>query len=132
MTVEIAPGRFCQIDFPKPPTHILCKLVRIDDRGTMRAIPVEWTPVVPLRRTQLNKLGIHIPVRTLRRLIKAGLVKGSLLTPKQSVMDLLSLHQHVERTRCDHEEPSEFWTTERRNAYVNAHEPMGRHEEDEE
>lgn len=129
MRVEIVPGRFADVTAPKPPTHGLCKFVQSGDGFTLRAVPMTWTPIVSIRRRELVKLGIHISVPILRRLVKAGLVKGSLVTPKQSTIDLVSLHEHLERTRCDGESGSTFWKPERREAYTLAFEPLGREQE---
>lgn len=130
MKVEIAPGRFCEVKTPRPPTHSICRLVPTGDGSTLRAVPMEWTPVVPIRRNELVKLGIYISVTILRRLVKAGAVKGSLVTPKQSTICLVSLHEHLQRTRCDGEQGSAFWTRERKAAYTNAFEALGREEEE--
>lgn len=130
MRVEIAPGRVCEVSMPKPPTHVLARLVPIQGQpGTMRAVPMEWTPVITLRRGELMRHGIYIQVHILRKLVKAGLVKGSLATPKQSVIDLASLHTHLERTRCDGEAGTSFWNETTKGAYANAFEPLARDEE---
>lgn len=131
MRVELSPGRICEVAMPKPPTHVLSRLVPIPGQpGTLRAVPMEWSPVITLRRGELVRHGIYIQVYILRRLIKSGFVKGSLATPKQSVIDLASLHAHLERTRCDGETGTSFWSEGAKAAYANAFEPLAREGEE--
>ncbi|MES2596416.1 MAG: hypothetical protein V4662_13810 [Verrucomicrobiota bacterium] len=121
MHVQIAPGRVCAVDLGtnEMPTHVIAKLVPVDGTGLMRAVPVEWSPCITLSSKELRKVGIDLPTYIVRKLIKAGFVKGYAPTPRITRVDVLSLRQHLLATRCDGGS-TDFWTRERTDAYLEA------------
>lgn len=125
--VEIVPGRITEVSLPDgapaPPAYVIAKLVPVDGTGLMRAVPIEWTPQITLNSTNMRKLGIHIPLHALRRLIKAGLVRGSVVGVRITTIDIASLYQHLEATRL-RDGSSDFWTPDKVNAYCTAFSPL--------
>lgn len=124
--VEIVPGRITEVSLPDgapaPPAYVIAKLVPVSG-GLMRVVPIEWTPQITLNSTNMRKLGIHIPLHALRRLIKAGLVRGSVVGVRITTIDIASLYEHLEATRL-RDGASDFWTPERTDLYLNSFSPL--------
>lgn len=122
MRVQIAPGRVATVDLKEGPMpeHVISKLVPVDGTGLMRAVPLTWSPHITLNSKNLRKLGIDIPPYIVRRLIKAGMVKGSSPTTKLTLVDAHSLISHIHATRCADGSDAPFWTPARAKAYAEA------------
>jgi hypothetical protein len=121
--VELAPGRIYEIQVPvnDVPRFILARLTRRAD-GLYQVTPVEWTSKVRLTKKLLRDLGLDISDHVVRRLIKAGFVEGSTISPLVTLIDLESLKAHIERTSSGGD--SAFWTAARVDAYRTAFGPL--------
>lgn len=117
--VEFAPGRFMDVPYEQsPPQWCLAKLAR-QPNGTYILVPVQWHTMVRMSRRLCRNLGLDFAEHSLRRLVRAGFVRGHMVGPNTTMVDLESLNAHIEATRVDDgKEP--FWTAERVRRYRDA------------
>lgn len=122
--VEFAPGRRLTMDVHVSgvPQFCLCRLSR-QPNGTYIPVPVQWASMMRLGKNLATELGLPINEHTLRRLVKAGFVKGYVVAPSTTMVDLVSLYKHLQATRTDLDQPC-FWTRENLQRWQEACGPL--------
>jgi hypothetical protein len=116
VTIEVAPGRRV-VDLPRE----LVRRVAIAEwipqgDGTYKPVARVHDEEIPLTDDLPQRLGLGVSHDTLKRLIKAGFVRGCRVAPNRHIFYLQSYYDHVERVRED----PDFWTRERLRDYMQA------------
>lgn len=118
LTLEVAPGKDL---VPLPPTHVdrmcLAELIPTGEPSTYRAVARVHEINVRLTNGIAKKLGLGGRSDTLRRLIKAGFVKGQAVAPRCYTFSLTSFFEHQANVRKAADEGTEFWTDENLQRY---------------
>lgn len=114
--IEITPGEFreCKVARGALPRHGYISLMRLADGNYMQVLN-SWGETVRLTEDLLRQLGIDISPDTLRRLMNGDFVRWTRPAPNTTLLDLASLHAHLEACR-----DPDFWTEERVRKYRDA------------
>ncbi|HPA20935.1 MAG TPA: hypothetical protein PLU30_24515 [Verrucomicrobiae bacterium] len=109
-----APGNTTTGELPREaiPRYVFGYMAREVDG---RYVPVvkHWSRLLRLSKKMVKGLGMGLTYDTLFRLVKTGFVKGHTVAPQTTLVDMLSLAEHLDNTRAD----LDFWTPERRQQY---------------
>jgi hypothetical protein len=119
--VEFLPGRKMEVpayEVNGVPKYVMCRLAR-QANGTYALIPEAWNQMVRLTRNTTHKMGVPCGYTALYRLVKAGFVRGSLLTTHTILVDLGSVAEHIRATELGEDAPI-FWTRDRIDRYRHA------------
>jgi len=116
ITVQFAPGRACRARVPsdKVPRLVLARLVP-KGGGEYQLVPVSFDPWVRLTERLPKDLGLDCDSRVLRRWAMCDFIKGRVLGPLITQIELGSLYDFLEAVRID--APTPFWTAERVKLY---------------
>lgn len=119
--VEVTPG---QVTVPIPPNSIariaIYEVIPTGEAGVYRHQARVHSAELEVTTAVLRKLGIGIGTRSLKRLIKAGFVKGSNPSPQRHVFSLESYFDHCDRVRAAMEKGENFWTGDNLDRYRTA------------
>lgn len=111
--VEIRPGASVKVMAPAGvPKFAVMAITTNPVTGKHQLVPFTWNQHVTMHPDLGKQLGIPIPKSTFYRLLYAGFIDYSQVTPQRLQVDLLSLLKHLKRTRHVPGRPS-WWTRER-------------------
>ena len=119
--MEIVPGHTV---VPLPPDAIprvaVHDVIPTGEAGVYRHQARIHSAQVELNTAMLRKLGLGIGITALKRLIHAGFVEGSRVTPQCHVFSIESYFAHCAEVRAVTERGETFWTAERLARYRTA------------
>lgn len=116
--VEFMPGRVAEVpplEVAGVPKYVICRLAK-QANGTYAMVPQTWHQMVRMTKKLHMELGLPCSYKTIYRLVKAGFVKGCLLTTNTLLLDLASLAEHLEKCEVSPEKKP-FWTREREERF---------------
>lgn len=116
--VEFMPGRVMEMqafESASVPKFVVAKLVK-QSNGLYALIPQHWSQQVRLTGRLCRDIGIQCGRRVIYNLIRAGIVKGTALSPRNTMVDLVSLIEHIQRCQLGAGKPV-FWTKARIERY---------------
>lgn len=116
--VEFMPGRVMQLrafESAQVPKFVVAKVVR-QGNGTYAMIPQQWSQQVRLTQQLCRDMGIQCDRKIIYNLIRAGLVKGTMISPRNTMVDVLSLVEHLQRCEIGSGKPV-YWTKARIEKY---------------
>lgn len=109
--VEFMPGRVMELtpfESAKVPKFVVAKLVK-QSNGTFAMIPQHWSQQVRLTNQLCRDMGIQCDRKIIYNLIRAGLVKGTMISPRNTMVDVVSLVEHIQRCQIGSGKPV-YWT----------------------
>jgi hypothetical protein len=116
--VEFMPGRVMELaafEAASVPKFVVAKLVK-QGNGTFALIPQQWSQQVRLTKQLCREMGIQCDRKIIYNLIRAGLVKGTMISPRNTMVDLVSLVEHIQSCQMGAGKPV-FWTKARIERY---------------
>jgi len=116
--VEFMPGRIMEVmafESAHVPKFVVAKLVK-QPNGTFALIPQQWSQQVRLTKRLCRDMGIQCDRKIIYNLIRAGIVKGRAFSPRNTMVDLVSLVEHLQRCEMGPGKPV-FWTRARIERY---------------
>jgi len=116
--VEFMPGRVAELpafEVGGVPKYVMCRLAK-QANGHFALVPETWHQMVRLTSTLHREMGLPCSYRTIYNLVKAGFVRGSLISTRTILVDLASLIEHFKRTELGEDKPA-FWTRDRIDRY---------------
>lgn len=111
VSVEFMPGRVMEMEAPEPakvPKFVVAKLAR-QANGTYALIPQQWNMQMRLTNKLCRDFGLQCSRKIIYNLIRAGLVKGTMISPRNTMVDIYSLVEHLHRCQVGAGRPV-FWT----------------------
>lgn len=105
------PGRVMEVtafDSATVPKFVVSKVVK-QTNGTWAMIPQQWSQHVRLTQQLCRDMGIQCDRKIIYNLIRAGLVKGMMISPRNTMVDVVSLVEHMERCQIGVGKPV-YWT----------------------
>ena len=118
VSVEFMPGRVLELEIPEGaqiPKYVVARIVK-QPNNTYAMIPLQLNTHVRLTQKLPREMGIPCDRRIIYNLIRAGLVKGTMISPRNLMVDLDSLFDHIQRCQVGVGKPS-FWTRGRIEKY---------------
>jgi len=119
--LEIVPGRKTPpIGVRQVSHYVIAEIIATGEPGACRVEARLHNKMVPVTSKMAKALGLGASTDTLRRLIKAGFIKGCRFAPRVYLLDLDSYHAHLALLQRHNDEGTEFWTPERLARYRSA------------
>lgn len=116
--VEFMPGRVLELEIPagtQVPKYVVARIVK-QPNNTYAMIPLQLNTHVRLTQKLPREMGIPCDRRIIYNLIRAGLVKGTMISPRNLMVDLGSLFDHIQRCQVGAGKPV-YWTKGRIEKY---------------
>lgn len=112
---EIAPGKWVSnVPWEDVPRVGIMRMRQLQD-GSCRPVVESWSRYTRITDDIGERLQLPISADTFRDLVVTDIVNGSQISPHAWLIDLVSLHKHLDRTRGS-AGPS-FWSAEKRADY---------------
>jgi|GEM_PF-2605376 len=116
--VEFMPGRVMEVvpfESASVPKFVVCRLVK-QANGMFALIPQQWSQQVRLTHQLCRDMGIQCDRKIVYNLIRAGFVKGTMISARNTMVDVLSLVEHLQRCQIGSGKPV-YWTKARIEKY---------------